>query len=83
MASTCTEQAQEPDTAHQLGDLVSRRQPTGGGQRAVLEAGVLENTFANLDARVNPKIRLLYLSCGTADNHLELTRQIFLAPATR
>lgn len=44
-------------------------------QRAVLDAGILDNIFPALDARANANIRLLYISCGTADDHLNLTRQ--------
>ena len=44
-------------------------------QRAVLGAGILENIFPTLDARANANIKLLYISCGTADDHLNLTRQ--------
>ena len=44
-------------------------------QRAVLGAGILDNIFPTLDARANTNIKLLYISCGTADDHLNLTRQ--------
>jgi len=59
------------------------QQPTAGGgrgtgqlrQRALLEPGVLDATFPELDASANVHIKLLYISCGTADDHLDLTRQ--------
>jgi enterochelin esterase-like enzyme len=49
--------------------------PTVNGQRPVLASGQLENTFPALDSSANSKIKLLYLACGTADDHLALTRQ--------
>jgi enterochelin esterase-like enzyme len=49
--------------------------PTVNGQRPVLAPGQLENTFPALDSNANSKIKLLYLACGTADDHLALTRQ--------
>ena len=49
--------------------------PTVNGQRPLLPGGQLENTFPNLDAKVNSQVKLLYVACGTADDHLLLTRQ--------
>jgi enterochelin esterase-like enzyme len=57
--------------------------PAGGPgrQRPVLEDGVLAQMFPALDAKANNQLKLLYVVCGTADDHLELTRQFrdFLA----
>ena len=53
----------------------------GGGrgpatrQRPPLAEGVLESAFPHLDGRANKQIKLLYITCGAADDHLELTRQ--------
>jgi enterochelin esterase family protein len=44
-------------------------------QRALLEDGALETIFPKLDASSNGRIKLLYFTCGTADDHLNLTRQ--------
>ena len=49
--------------------------PTVNGQRALLPAGTYESTFPNLDSKANSQIKLLYVACGTADDHLALTRQ--------
>jgi enterochelin esterase family protein len=50
--------------------------PAGGVRmRAVLADGILADKFPKLDASSNAKLKLLYIVCGTADDHLELTRQ--------
>jgi len=52
--------------------------PAGSGgvrQRAPLADGILATLFPTLDARANSQLKLLYISCGTADDHLDLTRQ--------
>ena len=43
--------------------------------RSVLAPNILPDTFPRLDASANSKLKLLYIVCGTADDHLELTRQ--------
>jgi enterochelin esterase family protein len=49
--------------------------PAGVRMRSVLASNVLPDTFPRLDATANSKLKLLYIVCGTADDHLELTRQ--------
>jgi len=49
--------------------------PAGVRMRSVLAPNILPDTFPRLDASANSKLKLLYIVCGTADDHLELTRQ--------
>ena len=49
--------------------------PIVDGQRPPLPAGQFESTLPDLDSKMNSQIKLLYVSCGTADDHLVLTRQ--------
>ena len=49
--------------------------PAVDGQRALLPPGTIEALFPNLDAKSNSQIKLLYIACGTADDHLAMTRQ--------
>ncbi len=44
-------------------------------QRPVLADGILARAFPALDHNANAQLKLLYAVCGTADDHLELTRQ--------
>ncbi len=48
---------------------------TVNGQRPLLEPGEFEANFPKLEAAANSQIKLLYITCGTADDHLNLTRQ--------
>src|SRR5205823_787503 len=43
-----------------------------GRQRPLLEDGNLAQTFPTLDAKANVRLKLLYVVCGTADDHLDL-----------
>lgn len=54
--------------------------PRGGApgqvnQRALLADGIIASKFPNLDASINAKLKMLYIGNGTADDHLNLTRQ--------
>jgi len=48
--------------------------PSVDGQRAPIPAPELNAAFKDVDPKA--RLRLLYLSCGTADDHLALTRQL-------
>lgn len=47
----------------------------GRGMRSPLADGILEASFPGVGAKVNSRIRLPCMSCGTADDHLTLMRQ--------
>ena len=47
----------------------------GVRMRATLADNVIPSLFPNLTAKDNAKIKLLYLACGTNDDHLALQRQ--------
>lgn len=49
--------------------------PTGVRMRPVLADGNLASIFPTLDGKANSKIKLLYIACGTEDDHLALTQQ--------
>lgn len=45
------------------------------GQRPVLAEGIAATLFPTLNAESSRRLRLLYIVCGTTDDHLDLTRQ--------
>ena len=53
--------------------------PGGGGRgrggAPTMDASVIEKNFPSLDAKANSQIRLLWISCGTADSLLGVNRQ--------
>jgi enterochelin esterase-like enzyme len=52
--------------------------PAGGrgrGGTPTLDASVIEKNFPALDAKANKQIRLLWITCGTADSLLGVNRQ--------
>ena len=53
--------------------------PGGGGRGrgagATIDTSVIEKNFPALDAKANEKIRLLWITCGTADSLLTVNRQ--------
>ena len=40
-----------------------------------MDAGVFDKNFPNLDAKANSQIRLLWITCGTADSLIGVNRQ--------
>ena len=49
--------------------------PSANGQRALVPADRFPALFPNLDAKANSQFRLIYIACGTNDDHLNVTRQ--------
>jgi enterochelin esterase family protein len=47
----------------------------GRGAAPTLDPSVFEKNFPNLDAKANSQIRMLYITCGTADSLLGVNRQ--------
>ena len=47
----------------------------GRGAMRTLDVSVFEKTFPALDARANSQIRMLWITCGTADSLLGVNRQ--------
>lgn len=47
----------------------------GRGAMRTLDVSVFEKTFPTLDARANSQIRMLWITCGTADSLLGVNRQ--------
>ncbi len=49
--------------------------PGAGRGAASLDPGVFARNFPNIDAKVNSRIRLLWVACGTADSLIGVNRQ--------
>jgi enterochelin esterase family protein len=47
----------------------------GGGGPPALDHSVFEKNFPNLDAKINSKVRLIWIVCGTADSLVGVNRQ--------
>lgn len=47
----------------------------GRGASRTMDAGVFDKNFPNLDAKANSQIRLLWITCGTADSLIGVNRQ--------
>ena len=47
----------------------------GRGGSRTMDAGVFDKNFPNLDANANSQIRLLWITCGTADSLIGVNRQ--------
>jgi len=47
----------------------------GRGTSRTMDAGVFDKNFPNLDAKANSQIRLLWITCGTADSLIGVNRQ--------
>lgn len=46
-----------------------------GGQAPAIDASLFEKNFPALDAKINPKVRMLWIVCGTADSLIGVNRQ--------
>ena len=47
----------------------------GGGGPPALETALFEKNFPTLDAKINSKVRMLWIVCGTADGLIGVNRQ--------
>jgi enterochelin esterase-like enzyme len=46
-----------------------------GGQAPAIDTSLFEKNFPALDAKINPKVRMLWIVCGTADSLIGVNRQ--------
>ena len=49
--------------------------PARGRGAAPLDRNVIARNFPNVDAKINSQLRLLWITCGTADNLIGVNRQ--------
>ena len=46
-----------------------------GGAQATVSPEIINRNFGTLDAKINPKVKLLWIVCGTADGLIGVNRQ--------